>query len=402
MESIAGIVSEYNPLHNGHVYHIGETRRILGDCGVVCIMSGNYVQRGEPAALRKHARAEAAICCGADVVFELPVPFSLSSAETFADRAVGHLAASGVVTHLSFGSECGNTALLERAADVLMSSRYSEELRPYIDRGLPFAEARARAAGKIEPQLRILYDSPNNNLGIEYIKALKSRGLSIKPMTVLRRGAGHDSNEAEQGIASASFIRDLMKQQKETLEYVPEASTKIIRQEIENNRAPAGEVPGMLSYLLRLEKSDFARITDCTEGLEHRIYSALRAGPDINTVLMSVKTKRYAYTRLKRIFMCAYLGIDAAATSSPPCYLRVLAFNERGRMILKKMKKVTDLPVITRPADAKRLLSESAQRMFELECFADDQYMLSLPQPHCCGSGWKTSPFYMKKQPEGL
>ena len=193
--SVIGVVAEYNPFHLGHEHHLTETVRQLGDdYPVVCVMSGDFIQRGQAAVYSKFARAEAAISCGVDLVLELPLPWTLLSAEGFARGAIGLLAATGVVTHLSFGSECGEVEPLEQLAELLLEPLFASDIKAELnsDEGISFAVARQRAAAKKVGELACQLETPNNILAVEYIKAIFDQSLHITPMTVQRFGSGHD------------------------------------------------------------------------------------------------------------------------------------------------------------------------------------------------------------------
>jgi len=236
--NISGIISEYNPFHMGHKHHIDQTRSMLGDdTGIVCVMSGNFVQRGEPAAFTKNARAQCAIHGGADLVLELPIPWALSSAEGFARGAVGVLGATGVVSHLSFGSESGSVEPLDRAARVLLSPEMDVIIRELLPQGMSYAAARQQAAERIAgeplPQLR----SPNDILGIEYIKALYEQRLPIKPITVKRVGAGHDQSGGGD-LPSASELRKRLLRGESVIGNMPSESAKVLEREIHQGRGP--------------------------------------------------------------------------------------------------------------------------------------------------------------------
>ena len=207
MGNVIGIVAEYNPFHNGHARLIEQSRAQLGAvCPVVCVMSGDFVQRGSPAVYSKFARAEAAVRCGADLVLELPLLWSLSSAEGFARGAVGLLGSLGVVTHLSFGSECGELDPLQRVAEALLDPLLGEDLRAELRSGIPFAAARQQAVARRVGALAELLQAPNNILAVEYLKAIYDQRLELHPLTVLRTGAQHD-RFAEGNIRSASELR---------------------------------------------------------------------------------------------------------------------------------------------------------------------------------------------------
>jgi predicted nucleotidyltransferase len=233
----AGIVCEYNPFHSGHKYHIEATRRLLGeDAGIVCVMSGNFVQRGDCAAFSKHARARAAISGGADLVLELPVPWVLSSAESFARGGMWILERLGIVTHLSFGSECGDIGTLKAAAEGSDSSEGN--ISELMASGISYAAARERALSEVDPTLGAVLSSPNNILGVEYLKAIRRLGSKIEPVTVPRHMAGHDGDIPVEGFASASYIR---KNMDEIARFVPESCTDIL-----NPSLTAGERPQAL------------------------------------------------------------------------------------------------------------------------------------------------------------
>ena len=207
MGNVIGIVAEYNPFHNGHARLIEQTRARLGaDCPVVCVMSGDFVQRGSPAVYAKFARAEAAARCGADLVLELPLPWALSSAEGFARGAVGLLGSLGVVTHLGFGSECGELEPLQRVAEALLDPLLGEDLRAELQAGIPFAAARQQAVARRVGALAELLQAPNNILAVEYLKAIFDQRLDLHPLTILRTGAQHD-RPAEGNVRSASELR---------------------------------------------------------------------------------------------------------------------------------------------------------------------------------------------------
>ena len=205
---VAGVIAEYNPFHAGHALHIRETRRLLGDCAVAAVMSGNFVQRGDCAVLDKWTRARAALEGGADLVLELPTVWAASSAESFARGAAELLAAAGAATHLSFGSECGDVEALQQVAACLDSEAYQAGLRRFLDEGMPFAACRQAAARAILGRdLAGLLSQPNNNLGVEYIRALNALNSQIRPVTVLRAGAPHDGGNHPE-YPSASYLRE--------------------------------------------------------------------------------------------------------------------------------------------------------------------------------------------------
>ena len=368
--TVAGVVAEYNPFHPGHALHLRETRRALGGCAVVAVMSGNFVQRGECAVFDKWTRARAALEGGADLVLELPTVWAASSAETFARGAVELLAATGVVTHLSFGSECGAAQGLGRLARCLDSPAYRTALRRFLDQGLPFAACRQRAAAEVAGTAAELLSRPNNNLGVEYLRALNALQSGIEPVTVRRAGAGHDGGAHPQ-YPSASFLRE-----------------QILSGALAAEN-PAGLRCGeraALAVLRAMDEGGFAALPDCGEGLSHRLYRAVRQGRTLEEVYGLAKTKRYAHARIRRALLWGALGLREAHRPAHPPYLRVLGANEGGRALLREMKGRAALPVLTKPAHGR------GEPLLELEARCTDFYQLCRREPGRCGLEWTTNP----------
>ena len=381
----AGIIVEYNPLHMGHVHLLRETRRILGeDTAILCCMSGDFVQRGDFALLRRQARAKAAVQSGADLVLELPLPWAVSSAEGFARGAVETLLSTNVLTHLAFGSECGDGAALQRVAAALQSEEFPALLRQELKVGDSFAAARERSVGKrLSPEDAALLQSPNNILGIEYCKALLDCKSTVEPLTIRRVGAAHDAKEAQGTIASASAIRTLLKEgeKERALSLMAPAMKEAYLEEKAAGRAPVlwqNSERAILARLRSMRREDFAALDQGKEGLYNRLYEASRTAAGVEELLAAAKTKRYAYARLRRMVLWAYLGLKPAEIPQHPVYLRPLAMNDRGRAVLAKMRKEAALPILTKPADVRRLGPE-AQRLFAMEAAAADLYSLSYP-----------------------
>lgn len=381
----AGIIVEYNPLHMGHVHLLRQTRRILGeDTAILCCMSGDFVQRGDFALLRRQARAKAAVQSGADLVLELPLPWAVSSAEGFARGAVETLLSTNVLTHLAFGSECGDGAALQRVAAALQSEEFPALLRQELKVGDSFAAARERSVGKrLSPEDAALLQSPNNILGIEYCKALLDCKSTVEPLTIRRVGAAHDAKEAQGTIASASAIRTLLKEgeKERALSLMAPAMKEAYLEEKAAGRAPVlwqNSERAILARLRSMRREDFAALDQGKEGLYNRLYEASRTAAGVEELLAAAKTKRYAYARLRRMVLWAYLGLKPAEIPQHPVYLRPLAMNDRGRAVLAKMRKEAALPILTKPADVRRLGPE-AQRLFAMEAAAADLYSLSYP-----------------------
>ena len=387
---IAGIIAEYNPFHTGHAHHIAATRALLGeDAAVVAVMSGNWVQRGDCAVADKWSRARSALQGGADLVLELPTPWALSTAEHFARGAAALLAGSGAVDVLSFGSECGDTDRLLALALCLDSPAFRERLRELLDLGLPFAVCRQRAAeALLGPEEAALLSRPNNNLGVEYLRALRALNSSIRPVTVPRRGARHDGLPAE-GFSSASLLRDWLRagERERAAPYLP---------------VPWSGEPASLRWCERallarvraLTAADWAALPDSApaEGLPRRLERAGRRCASMAEFFDLAKTKRFSHARLRRLALWAFLGLTAPDRPERPPYLRVLGFHSlRGREVLREIARRSSLPLLVKPAHVRRLSAE-AQALFALECRCTDLYGLCLPDPAPGALEWRTSP----------
>ena len=377
---IAGLVAEYNPFHNGHLAHIEATKAALGpDTGIICCMSGDFVQRGEAAQWSKTARAECAVRCGADVVFELPVQWSLSSAEGFARGAVGLLDSLGVVDYLSFGSESPTAAPLERAAEALLDPAVDAAIRAELPSGDSYAVIRQRVLERFMGEGARVIETPNNILAVEYIKAIYERGSRMEPLATERRGAQHDK-PASGRIRSASELRSMTAAGKPIAPYMPREAHAVLEREREQGRGPVlmGALEtAVLSRLRMLGKADFAAIPDAAEGLENRLAAAMEE-PTLDGVLAAAKSKRYALARLRRMCMCAALGIRAGMNELSPPYARLLAVGPNGRELLRMIEGRARVPVITKSAMGRKLTRE-ARECFELNARARDLFVLGCP-----------------------
>ncbi len=389
---VAGVICEYDPFHTGHAWQLAELRR-RGAEAVVCCMSGNFTQRGEFAVLRKHARAEAAVRGGADLVLELPLPWAVSSAEGFARGGVEILSAAGVVDTLAFGSECADTPRIGRVADALLSDGFAPALREELAKGDGFAVARARAVERLCGADASILRDPNDILAVEYCKALRQTGGGIEPLALPREGTGHDGAPAG-GFASASYIRAHLSDGGEA--YLTPDMLRLYEAERAAGRAPVRMETAERAILARLRtmtEEDFAAYDESGEGLYHRFYDAMYAATSLSELLNAVKTKRYAHARLRRMLLAAYLGVPTADRPEHVPYLRVLAMNGRGKALLHDMREEAALPVLVKPADT-RELSDAARRLMAVEARATDLYALAYPDlaQSAGGSEWKTSP----------
>ena len=338
----AGIIAEYDPFHAGHAWQIAEARRQGAETVTVC-MSGDVTQRGGAALLPPSVRAAAALGCGADLVLSLPNPYACLSAEGFAAAGVAVLSALPALDTLVFGAETPDTAALVKTAKALRAEGFSAALARSLAGGAPFAAARAAAAGEVCPGAGAVLASPNNNLGVEYCKALALQNSHISPLALPRKGAAHgEARPGTEGFASASSLRTLWRQGgAAALEgYVPEAALALYK-EAQAAGQDLDERAWGVAVLSRLRGTDaaaFARTRGTAEGLEHLLENALHTAGTLTELYDGMKSKRYAHARLRRYALDAALGYTAALPALPP-YVHVPAANERGLALLRGSKK---------------------------------------------------------------
>ena len=396
----AGIIIEYDPMHTGHLHLMEETRRLLGaDTALVGVMSGSFVQRGEFAVVGKYARARAAVESGMDLVLELPLPWAAATAERFADGGVQALESIGVVEHLAFGSECGDAAALQKLAAVLCSGELEAALQQELTAGDSYAAARQRAVERLlTKEEASLLASPNNILGVEYCKAILRQGSAMRPVTIPRSGSAHNGAVEEGKHPSASAIRALLQEgeREQALGLMAPRMKEAYLAEEAAGRAPVfGETceRAILTRLRSMTREDFAALDKGREGLSNRLYDASRSAVSVAEVLEAAKTKRYAYARLRRMVLWAYLGVDVRTLPEKIPYLRLLAANGRGRELLGRMRKCASIPVVTKTNQIRRLGGE-AETLLELETRAADLYALSYPDLTAArgGSVWREGP----------
>lgn len=384
---IAGIIAEYNPFHKGHELLIRKARE-NGATHVVAVMSGNYVQRGEPAVFSQRARTEAALVCGADLVLQLPVIYAASGAQSFAGAGVRILDALGCVDELVFGSECGDAELILSAAKAVYSDDVQQRIADEIKTGITFAAARENALRSFDPILADIIKSPNNILGVEYAAAIEKTGSSIKPATFARIGAGHGENGDCGGIASASYIRELIRNGGEWHKFVPEAAAKIFDAELKSGNAivNSSKFETAVLFKMRTVGRDFLALApDVSEGIENRILSAAEKATSLDELYDLAKTKRYTHARIRRIILNSVIGVTADDLALPVPYIRLLGLNGRGAEILKTSKDARKLPLIAKTADIAQT-DKSAQRVFEIECIASDIYSLCTEKTGVCSA----------------
>ncbi|MBQ5724898.1 MAG: nucleotidyltransferase family protein, partial [Clostridia bacterium] len=380
---IAGIIAEYDPFHNGHAALIASTRAENGGNAthIVTVISGNFTQRGEPALLGKFDRAKMALECGADLVLELPLPWAMSPAESFAAGGVAVLNALGCVHLLSFGSECGDTTTLKQLADLSQAPAYQSALREQLEEGVPYAAAAQSAAERvIGKESASAIASPNNTLAIEYIRAIKEQKADWDVFTLQRQGALHNEPIAKDAYASASMLRKLVREDNLALmdAYMPAASAAILKESYTQGRVATENArleAALIARLRCMSVAEYINLPWLSEGLENRLYRESRSIANYDDLLTALKTRRYPMARLRRVLWSALIGLNANDVSGLPPYIRVLGMNEKGREILSVSSPA--LPLVSRATQIQEL-DDRAKRVFALECVATDLHALAM------------------------
>ena len=347
---VLGIIAEYNPFHNGHLYHILKSKELTKDDYVIAIIGGNFTQRGESSIVDKWTKAEMAIAGGIDLVIELPTLYSISSAENFADGAIKILNSLKVVDHLSFGAECHEVNKLNIIANVLYDEpkEFKAFLADELSKGVSFPKARENAILRYlkDFSYKNILSEPNNILGIEYLKALKKYRSRIKPVLVPRKSSGHLTTDYTGSISSSTAIRDMLKTGKTAnlKDALTPSSYTILREEINKGHfvRDFSKFEKIALYNLRLVRlEEIKKLPDVSEGLEHLIKKAALSCNTVSDFVNIVCSKRYTKTRIKRILLYSLLGItkkdiDISKKVSP--YVRVLGFNDKGKSLVSKIK----------------------------------------------------------------
>ena len=354
MSNVLGIVAEYNPFHNGHLHHLIESKKLTNSDYTIAVMSGSFTQRGDVSIIDKWSKAQMAIENGVDLVIELPTIYAISSAENFASGAIKILDSLGIVDYLSFGSECNDISILSDVTDVLTNepSEYKSLLSHELSRGISFPKARERALMMYLNDIRRfnnVLSSPNNILGIEYLKALDKQNSKIHPITIKREGSAYndDSIPLDSGFASATSIRNLCQSHDISIlqNFMPESSFNILQDCLENGHLVKNisEFDKLIIFTLRQMSTDeISNLPDVSEGLEFAIKSAVNQCNTTAELLSIINTKRYTQTRLKRIFLYALLGItkkDMQISKTTKPYIRILCFNDKGRELISEISK---------------------------------------------------------------
>ena len=391
MSKVIGIIAEYNPFHNGHLFHLNESKKLTGSSYTVAIMSGNFSQRGNTSIIDKWSKAKSAIECGVDLVVELPVLYSTSSAENFAEGAIKILDSLKVVDYLSFGAETADINLLNNIATVLNEEpkEYKSLLSEELKKGLSYPKARENALmiylNDIKKYSNVL-SSPNNILGIEYIKALKKYNSIIQPIAMPRHESGHNDLNYHGNIASSTAIRNITKNNGFDIlrKLMPEPSyTNLIKNIKVGHVVPDLSVfeKEIIFNLRKMSIYDISQLPDVSEGLEFAIKNAANSCNSLVELLNIIKSKRYTQTRIQRILLYSLLGItkkDIAISKKTQPYVRVLGFNEKGKYLISEVAKANPkLNIITSVKKfTDKNLNRNLKSMLEKDIWATDVYTI--------------------------
>lgn len=401
-----GIVCEYNPLHNGHIYHIEQSKTRVNPDVTIAVMSGNYVQRGEPAFIDKYKRAKAALDSSIDLVIELPAYYSLSSAEIFARGAILLLNALKV-SSVSFGSECNDIETLELIAGILNNEddEYKTLLRDNLNGGASFPKARANALIKKTGIDKDILNSSNNILAIEYLKAIKKFNLNITPYTIKRTGAGYNELDTDIDYPSASGLRKYLNENEAFDDFlsnnIPESMYKCITDSYKKSSPVVlDDFTRIFNYKMMdiIAACDFnkeliiknlCKYNDFNEDLAGKMLSSFNSHTTISGFIANVKSKSYTYTRISRCIMNLILGFTNKTREefekTPVPYIKVLGFNSKGKEYLNNIKKELSVPLITKTADYKNLLFRDIHCTDIYNSVVYDKYNTILPDEYHAG-----------------
>lgn len=388
MGKVLGIVAEYNPFHNGHLYHLNESKKQVGADYSVCVMSGNFTQRGDTAIIDKWSRTEIALQNGVDLVIELPLVYSISSAENFAYGSMNILDKLGIVDYISFGSEVGDLETLYSIAEILCNEpkEYISLLNHELSKGISYPKAREKALlmylNDIRKYANVL-SSPNNILGIEYLKALIKLKSNLRPITIKRKNVEYNSDNINNGFASSTAIRKIINNPSALSKVVPEETFSVISDKVKHGQIVNGIAAFEKEILYKLRTMPvewIANLPDVSEGLEHAIKNAADSCNNILDLISLVKSKRYTQTRIQRILLYALLDItkqDMENSKKGIPYIRVLGMSENGKHLLSEIVSRKKLNIITSP---KKFMdncnNKIAKSLFSKDILATNIYTL--------------------------
>ncbi len=379
--NVAGIIAEYNPLTRGHQLHMEETRR-RGATHLVVILGSSFTQRGEVALVSKACRTRMALAAGADLVLELPLPYAMSTAQNFAFGGVCALQQLGMVNTLSFGSESGDAAALTALADLLETAAFSARLTTHLETGIGFAAARQQAVADLGGStLAGLLTCPNDTLGLEYLLAARRLKAEFHFLTIPRVGAGHGTDHPIYPSAGAIRAKAAVNP-KAAAQLLPAESRTLFLQEWEAGRfAHFSQLEtAILCKLKMLSEETFAQLPDISEGLEHRLFTAVQSASDFSGLLDRLKTKRYPTARLRRLLLAAFLELDGRFWNQPLPYLRILGMGDEGPTLLAAAKGKAAVPIVARTGEI-LALGEEAKALLNAEHRGTAMFGLAQEKP---------------------
>ncbi len=395
MEKAVGIVSEFNPFHFGHAHLLTEVKKAFPQKGIVCVMSGNFVQRGSFAIQEKYARAEAAVSMGADLVLELPFPFSSLSAESFARSAVSILSRTGICDTIAFGSELADKKELLLCAENLFSQRFQTAFRAALEenKGMGFPALREKVYTDLFGRTEIL-SSPNASLGVEYLLSVFSLKADLSPFVIKRQGEGILSLKSEGEFLSATALRNMVKNGESLKGNLPDVVLSVIEKEASSGRFPVfmETLSPVLFYLIktkgRKELSSFYGFSALCDRAKHFVGESY----DLEDLVGKMKNATFTDSRIRRGLLALLCDIPRFAEKEMPSFSMVLGANGKGREMLSEMKKTASIPVFTKPAHALQTKDPLVKRQFSREALADEIYAMAFPKSQ--GGG-----YFLKKSP---
>ncbi len=393
MDGILGIVSEYNPFHNGHLHHLEVSKQLTKSAFTVAVMSGNFVQRGNTSLVDKWVKTEMALKNGIDLVIELPTIYAISSAENFADGAIKILNSLGVVDYVSFGSEIGEINSLNEVANILYKEpkEFSNLITAQLKSGISYPKAREIALSQYfgtSKKYSEILNNPNNILGVEYLKSIKKHRSHIKPITIKRDYSDYNSTKVKNGIASATAIRTMIQNNKNVHYVVPYETYELLDECINSGKiiSDLKVFEKEIIYTLRkMTISEIALLPDVSEGLENKIKIAANNFNTLEELVSNIKSKRYTQSRIQRILLYALLDItqkDMNSSKRVTPYIRVLGFNKHGKRIISAIAAAN--PRLSIIVSVKKFMessiNNSLRNMISKDIFATNVYTLGFKE----------------------
>ena len=361
---VYGLISEFNPFHNGHKWLIEQVKG--EENTVITVMSGSFVQRGDISIINKYDKARASLQNGVDLVIELPAVYSLANAEIFAKSAVSILDKTGVTDRLFFGSECGDIDVINNALDIINNQNVQAKIKKNMNKGLYYPKAVYSSIKELyNEETAKIFDGSNNILGLEYLKALKDTKMS--GVTFKRTGSDHDSNEVTENIANGSFIRKNYSDKELYIPKYPIQDTAVIE-----------NIEKLIIYKIsQMTENELREIPDVAEGIEKRIIDCAGRYNSFTELCNGIKTKRYTMARIRRILCCAVLGITRETQSTEVPYIKVLGFTKKGEKLLSKIKESSPIPLITNVKAGYDALDKKGKKIMDIDLLATRLWSLS-------------------------